>query len=129
MISQLHTQEGQDFSTDAAATQLITHKSSESRTVDLTNNGMGNHYLRDVDHGSTVLRVTGHHLSQTCPTRHLKVKIYEDTCEVVCVVQKDNEFERQPILPVLLPDTVGQHSVRLLRRYRISSYSKYHTVL
>ena len=94
-ISQLHTQKGQDFRTSAAAAQLITHKSSESRTVDLTNNGMGNHYLRDVDHGSTVLRDTGHHLSQTCPTRHLKVKIYEDTCEVPCTTQKDNEFERQ----------------------------------
>ncbi len=25
-----------------------------SRSVDLTSNGMGNHYLRDVDHGSTL---------------------------------------------------------------------------
>ncbi len=42
---QLHTQEGQDFSATAA----------ESRHVDLTNNGMVNHYLRDVDHGSHCL--------------------------------------------------------------------------
>jgi hypothetical protein len=34
---------------------LITHMSSESRTMDLTNNGMVNHYLRDVDHGSHCL--------------------------------------------------------------------------
>ncbi len=52
---QLHTQEGQDFSAAAAAAHLITHKSSESRSVDLTNNSMVNHYLRDVDHGSHCL--------------------------------------------------------------------------
>ncbi len=34
--------------------QLITQRSSMSRSVDLTSNGMGNHYLRDVDHGSTL---------------------------------------------------------------------------
>jgi hypothetical protein len=51
----LHTQEGQDFSAAAAAAYLITHMSSESRTMDLTNNGMVNHYLRDVDHGSHCL--------------------------------------------------------------------------
>ncbi len=53
---QLHIQEFQDFSSGVA--HLITHKSSESRNVDLTNNGMVNHYLRDVDHGSHCL---GHH--------------------------------------------------------------------
>ena len=110
----LHTPEGQDFSAVATEAPLITYKSSECRSVDLANNGMGNHYLRDVDHGSTVLLVTGQHLSQTCPTRHLKVQIYEDTCEVACAAQKDNEFERQPCLPGLLPDTVRAHSVRLL---------------
>ena len=52
---QLHTQEGQDFSAAAAAAHLITYKSSESRSVDLANNGMGNHYLRHVDHGSHCL--------------------------------------------------------------------------
>ena len=52
---QLHTQEGQDFSAAAAAANLITYKSSESRSVDLANNGMGNHYLRHVDHGSHCL--------------------------------------------------------------------------
>jgi hypothetical protein len=49
---QLHSQEGQDFSVAAASSRLITHKSSESRSLDLTNNGMDNHYLTDVDHGS-----------------------------------------------------------------------------
>ena len=34
---------------------LITCKSSESRNVDLTNNGMSNHYLREFDHGSHYL--------------------------------------------------------------------------
>ena len=35
--------------------RLITYKSSESRRLDLTNNGMVNHYLTDVDHGSHCL--------------------------------------------------------------------------
>jgi hypothetical protein len=50
----------------------------------------------------TVLCVKRPHLSHTCPTRHLKVQNYEDTCDVACTTQKDNEFERQPRLP-------GQH--------------------
>jgi hypothetical protein len=29
-----------------------------SRSVDLTSNGMGNHYLRDVNHGSTLLNTS-----------------------------------------------------------------------
>jgi hypothetical protein len=49
---QFHTEEGQDFSVTAAEAHLTTQKSSESRIVDPTNNGMVNHYLRDVDHGS-----------------------------------------------------------------------------
>ena len=61
-------------------------------------------------------RDTGPHLWHTCPTRHLKVQNYEDTCEVGCVTQKDNEFERQPSLSRLLKDTVRVYSVRLLRR-------------
>jgi hypothetical protein len=36
---------GQVFSPPTDTGQLITHKSSESRNVDLANNGMGNHYL------------------------------------------------------------------------------------
>jgi hypothetical protein len=40
-----HTQEDQDFSVVTATAQLITHTSSESRIVDLTNNGMVNHYI------------------------------------------------------------------------------------
>jgi hypothetical protein len=89
--------------------------------MDLTNNGMVNHYLRDVhtvlrDTVHTVLRDTGPHVSHTCPSRHLKVQIYEDTCEVACAGQKGNEFARQPSLPLLLQDTVTAHSVRPLRR-------------
>ncbi len=82
--------------------------------MDLTNNGIDNHYLRDVDHGSSVFRVTGQHLSHTCLTRHLKVQNYENKCKVECAAQKDNEFERSPSLPGLLQDTVGAHFVRLL---------------
>jgi hypothetical protein len=52
---QFHTQEGQDFSEVVSVVHLITHTSSESRIVDLTNNGMVNHYLRHVDHGSHCL--------------------------------------------------------------------------
>ena len=51
----LHSQEGQDFSAVTTVYQLITHKSSESRSVDLTSDGTDNHYLRDVDHGSHCL--------------------------------------------------------------------------
>ncbi len=50
-----HSQEGQDFGAAATASRLITHKCSETRSLDLTNNGMGNHYLKDVDHGSHCL--------------------------------------------------------------------------
>ena len=64
----------------------------------------------------TVFRVTRPYLSHTCPTRHLKVQSYEDTCEVPYGVQKDYEFERQPSLPGVLQDTVRQHFFRLLRR-------------
>ncbi len=60
---QFHSQQGQDFSVSPTADQLITQRSSVSRIVDLTSNGIVNHYLRDVDHGSTVLHVTGPHLS------------------------------------------------------------------
>ena len=35
-----------------------------SRSVDLTSNGMGNHYLRDVDHGSTLSCVPQDHIFQ-----------------------------------------------------------------
>ena len=52
---QFHTQEGQDFSEVASVVHLITHTSSESRIVDLTNNGIVNHYLRNVEHGSHCL--------------------------------------------------------------------------
>jgi hypothetical protein len=40
----------------------VPYMSSESRSVDLTNNGMVNHYLRDVEHLPTVFRDTGPHL-------------------------------------------------------------------
>ncbi len=66
--------------------------SSESRSVDLTSIGIGNHYLRDVDHLPTVFRDTGPHLRHACPTRHLKVQNSEDTCEVAYTAQKHIEF-------------------------------------
>jgi hypothetical protein len=49
------TQESQDFSAGVSAAHLTTQKSCESRSVDPINNGMINHYLRDVDHGSHCL--------------------------------------------------------------------------
>ena len=64
----LHTQEGQDFSVTATASHLNTHKSSESRSVDLTNNGIGKHYLRDVDHGAQTTRI---HVSFNSPHRKI----------------------------------------------------------
>ena len=70
----------------------------------------------------TVLRDTRPYLSHTCPTRHLKVQSYEDTCEVAFAAQKDTEFERQPSLPGVLQDTVREHFVRVF-------WSKHHTVL
>ena len=117
---QLHTQEDQDFSVTAVVPHLITYKSSESRSGDLVNNGMGNHYLRDVDHGSHCLAmhrtVSFTYMSDWTSTGHLKVQRYEDTCEVPCAGKKDHEFERQPSLPGLLQDTVRVYFVRLLRR-------------
>ena len=62
----------------------------------------------------TVLRATGPHLSHTCPTKHLKVQSYEDTCTVACAAKKGNEFERQPSLSGL-QDTVRAHFVRPLK--------------
>jgi hypothetical protein len=49
---QLHSLEDQDFTGSSFASRLTTHKSRGSRSLDLTNNSMGNHYLRDVDHVS-----------------------------------------------------------------------------
>ena len=57
---QIHSQEDQEFSTVVDVVELITHKSSESRIVDLENNGIVNHYLRDVDHVSHCLSSQDH---------------------------------------------------------------------
>ncbi len=46
------SQDSQDLSAAAAATGLITEKSSESQSVDVTNKGMVNRYLRVFDHVS-----------------------------------------------------------------------------
>jgi hypothetical protein len=59
---QFRRQEDQDFSTASVVAQLIPHMSSESRSVDLTNNGMVNHNLGDVEHLPTVFHDTGQHL-------------------------------------------------------------------
>ena len=59
--------------------KTFAERNEESRNVDLTNNGMGNHYLRDVDHLPTVFRDKGPHLysngNQVCRT----------VCRTVCV--------------------------------------------
>jgi hypothetical protein len=75
----------------------------------------------------TVLRATGPHVSHTCPTTHLKVQSYDDTCQIACAAQKDNEFEGQPSLPGVLQTTVREHFVRLLPGQWSSSCSN-HTV-
>jgi hypothetical protein len=41
------------LSVAAATPGLITHQCSETRSLDLTNNGMGNHYLTDVCNGDS----------------------------------------------------------------------------
>ena len=46
----IQSQEGQELGSPAAATTHIPQTSGVTQTVDLTNKGMGNHYLRDV-HG------------------------------------------------------------------------------
>ena len=44
--SGIPSQDSQDFSAAAVASTLITEKSSESQSVDVTNKGMVNRYLR-----------------------------------------------------------------------------------
>ena len=50
--SGIPSQDSQDLSAAAAATALITEKSSEPQSVDVTNKGMVNRYLRVFDHVS-----------------------------------------------------------------------------
>ena len=114
----IQSQDGQELGSPAAATTHIAQTSVVTQSVDLTNKRMGNHYLRDVRDFHTSLSVRGPYLCHTSPTRHLKVKNFEDTYEDVCAAQKHNEFERKPSLSDLLQDTVRVHFVRPLRRQR-----------
>jgi hypothetical protein len=44
----IQSQEDQELGSPAAAPNLISQTSGVTQSVDLTNQGMGNHYLRDV---------------------------------------------------------------------------------
>ena len=50
--SGIPSQDSQDLSAAAAATALITEKSSDAQSVDVTNKGMVNRYLRVFNHVS-----------------------------------------------------------------------------
>ncbi len=50
--SGIPSQDSQDLSASGSATGLITEKSSESQSVDVTNKGMVNRYLRVFHHAS-----------------------------------------------------------------------------
>ena len=63
----------QDLSAAAAATALITEKSSESQSVDVTNKDMVNRYLRVFTTFNTSWSSTGLHLGHACPSRHVNV--------------------------------------------------------
>ena len=125
----IQSQDGQELGSPAAATTHIAQTSGVTQSVDLTNKGMGDHYLRDVHGFRTALCERGPYLWHTSPTRHLKVQNFEDTYEDVCAAQKHNEFERQPSLSGLLQDTVRAHFVRPLRRHRSWSSSNHYELL
>ena len=44
----IQSQEGQDLGKHPPSTLFLTQTSGVTQSVDLTNKGMGNHYLRDV---------------------------------------------------------------------------------
>jgi hypothetical protein len=44
----IQSQEGQELGSPAAATTFISQTSGVTQSVNLTNQGLGNHYLRDV---------------------------------------------------------------------------------
>ena len=56
------SQEDQELGSPAAAPNLISQTSGVTQSVDLTNQGMGNHYLRDVHGCRTVVCVRGQYL-------------------------------------------------------------------
>jgi hypothetical protein len=118
----------QDFSTDSAAGHLITHMSSESRSVDLTNNGMVNHYLRDVDHGSHCLarHRTSCFTYMSDYTSEVDLRGYMSDCLILT--------ERQRIRTAAKfagrsADRSEEQFVRLLPGQSSSSCSNHHTVL
>ncbi len=125
----IQSQDGQELGSPTAATTHIAQTIGVTQSVDLTNKGMGNHYLRDVHGCHTAVCVRGQYLWHTSPTRHLKVQNSEDTYEDVCSTQKHNEFERQPSLSGLVQDTVRAHFVCPLWRLRSWSSSNHHEVL
>jgi hypothetical protein len=65
-----------------------------TQSVDLTNQGLGNDYLRSSRCFFTGVCVRGQYLWHTSQTRHLQVQTSEDIYEDVCASQKHNKFER-----------------------------------
>jgi hypothetical protein len=91
----IQSQEDQELSRSATAPTLISQTSGVTQSVDLTNQVLGNHYLRSSRCFRTAVCVRGQYL---------------------WAAQKHNEFERQPSLSGLVHDTVRAHFVRPLRR-------------
>ena len=58
----IQSQDGQELGSPAAATTHIAQTSGVTQSVDLTNKGMGDHYLRDVHGLHTVVFVRGPYL-------------------------------------------------------------------
>ena len=58
----IQSQEGQELGSPAAATTHIPQTSGVTQSVDLTNKGMGNHYLRDTHGFRTALCARGPYL-------------------------------------------------------------------
>ena len=58
----IQSQEDQELGSPEAATTYIPQTSGVTQSVDLTNKGMGNHYLRDVHGFRTVVCARGPYL-------------------------------------------------------------------
>ena len=84
----IQSQEDQELSEDTTTTTLITQKSNTTQSVDLTKKGMGNITWEVFTKFSHCI-VSRSDLWDTSPTRHLKAKISEDTCQWGCVRHTD----------------------------------------
>ena len=90
----IQSQDGQELGIPATTTTHIAQTSGVTQSVDLTNKGMGNHYLRDVHGFRTAVCARGPYLWHTSPTRHLKVQNFEDTYEDMCAVLDNSDLNQ-----------------------------------